>query len=172
MELWTALLDILILLGAAMLLGGVCERIKQSPLLGYLLAGVLLGPNALNVLPSYEAVYTIAELGDLTFTVTLRDGSGTTSSVDIGAYGGGVEEPYQRDGAGEGVGWFNEFETIRIRLTDFLTNGSGLDLTDVEAVRLDFGPSFGSNEGRLGLDDVELTNDCPPLFVPPKKRDR
>jgi CPA2 family monovalent cation:H+ antiporter-2 len=73
-EFWTALFDILILLGAAMLLGGVCERIKQSPLLGYLLAGVLLGPNALDVLPNFEAVNTIAELGValLLFTIGLE----------------------------------------------------------------------------------------------------
>jgi hypothetical protein len=32
-------------------------------------------------------------------------------------------------------------------------------LTDVEAVRFEFGPSFGSSEGRLGLDDVALTDD-------------
>lgn len=100
---------------------------------------------------------TIADLGDTTFTVTLRDGSGVTSAIDFGVYGGGLEEPYQRGGCGSGVGWNNEFETIRIRLTDFLHNGSGLDLADLEAVRFDFGPSFGSAAGRLGLDQVELT---------------
>ncbi|MFG0284483.1 MAG: GC-type dockerin domain-anchored protein [Phycisphaerales bacterium JB039] len=99
---------------------------------------------------------TIAELADLTFTVTLRDSAGTTSSINVGVYGGGVEEPYQRTGAGSGVGWQNEFETIRIRLTDFLTNGSGLDLTDVAAVRLDFGAGFGSAQGRVGFDELEL----------------
>jgi len=105
--------------------------------------------------------YTISELGDLTFTATLRDGGGSTSSINIGVYGGGIEEPYQRSG-----GWHNEFETIRIRLTDFLNNGAGLDLTDIVAVCFDFGPSFGSEEGRLGLDDIELTNDRPPnVFV-------
>ena len=109
---------------------------------------------------------TIAVLGDLTFSVTLRDGSATTSSINIGAYGGGIEEPYQRTGAGTGTGWGVEFEVIRIRLTDFLTNGSGLDLTDIEAVRLDFGPSWGSNEGRLGVDEVMLTNDYPAKFIP------
>ena len=103
--------------------------------------------------------YTIAELGDLTFSVTLRDSSGVTSSINIGAYGGGIEEPYQRTGAGDGIGWFNEMETIRIRLTDFLANGSGLDLGHILAVRFDFGPSWGSSEGRLGMDDIEVTND-------------
>ena len=40
MELWTALLDILILLAGAMVLGAVFERLRQSTLLGYLLAGI------------------------------------------------------------------------------------------------------------------------------------
>jgi hypothetical protein len=105
---------------------------------------------------------TTAVLGDVTFTVTLRDGAGTTSSINIGAYGAGVEEPYQRTGAGTGAGWSSDFETIKIRLTDFLHNGSGLDLSDIVAVRFNFGPAFGSNEGRIGLDEIMLTNDPMP----------
>jgi hypothetical protein len=110
---------------------------------------------------------TIAVIEDLTFSITLRDLDGVTSTISIGAYGNaGVEEPYQRTGAGTGTGWGNEFETNRIRLTDFLNNGSGLDLTRIAAVRFDVGPSYGSDEGRLGLDDIELTSDFPPMFVP------
>lgn len=97
---------------------------------------------------------TLAVLDDLTFDVTLRDASSATSTINIGAFGGGLEQPYQRSG-----GWHNEMETIRIRLTDFLNNGSGLDLTDVVAVRLDVGPAHGSAEGRIVIDDVMLTND-------------
>ncbi|HPF37430.1 MAG TPA: hypothetical protein P5081_12295 [Phycisphaerae bacterium] len=104
---------------------------------------------------------TIAELGDLTFSVALRDTNGALRRINIGAYGGGIEEPYARTGAGFGQGWGNEFETIRIRLTDFLTNGSGLDLTNIAAVRFEFGPSFGSTQGRIGLDQIEVTNDAP-----------
>ncbi len=100
---------------------------------------------------------TIAELGDLTFTVTLRDSAGTTSSMNIGAFGGGLEEPYQRTSCGAGYGWANEFETIRIRLKDFLNNGSGLDLSDIEALRFEFGASHGSDLGRIGLDTIEIT---------------
>ncbi|HVP13396.1 MAG TPA: hypothetical protein VMV94_19645 [Phycisphaerae bacterium] len=105
--------------------------------------------------------YTIAQLGDLTFTVTLRDGAGRSRSINIGAYGGGLEEPYQRQG-----GWHNEMEINRIRITDFLANGSGLDLTNIVAVRFNFGPSYGSNEGRIVIDELMLTNDRPPYFVP------
>ena len=102
---------------------------------------------------------TTALSGDTTFTVTLRDAGGVTSSINIGAYGGGAEEPFARNGQGSGQGWANEFETIRIRLTDFLTDDSGLDLTSIEAIRFEFGPSFGSSRGRLGLDDLELTSE-------------
>ena len=104
---------------------------------------------------------TTAAQGDLTFTVTLRDGTGTESSINIGAYGGGIEEPYQRENCGVGEGWAAEFETIRIRLTDFL-NGSILNLTDIHAVRFELGPSFGSATGRIGLDDIGLSKDEPP----------
>jgi von Willebrand factor type A domain len=100
---------------------------------------------------------TLADVGDLEFSVTLRDTGGTTSTINIGAYGGGLEQPYDRSG-----GWHNEMETIRIRLTDFLNNGSGLNLGDIFAVRLDVGPSWGSSRGRIVVDEVMLTNDLPP----------
>jgi hypothetical protein len=101
---------------------------------------------------------TLAVMGDLTFSVTLRDGSGTTSSINIGAYGGGLEQPYDRSG-----GWHNEMEVIRIRLTDFLNNNSGLDLSNVTAVRLDCGPSWGSSEGRIVVDELMLSGGSSPL---------
>jgi hypothetical protein len=97
---------------------------------------------------------TAAVLGDLTFTVTLRDSLTNTSSINIGAYGGGLEEPYQRNG-----GWHNEMETIRIRLTDFLNNNSGLNLGSIVAVRLNVGPSWGSPQGRVVIDELVLSND-------------
>jgi hypothetical protein len=99
---------------------------------------------------------TVAELVDLDFTVTLVDGSGGSSSINIGAYGGGIEEPYQRTGDGSGAGWSNEFETITIGLGDFQRDGAGLDLSDIEQVRFEFGPGSGSSQGRIGLDDVEF----------------
>ena len=108
---------------------------------------------------------TTGELGDASFTVTLVDGQSAESSINIGAYGGGVEEPYQRFGCGNGVGWNNEFETVRVRLSDFLNNGSTLNLGDVSKIVLRFGPGYGSVAGRLGLDDVELVGGGPELFA-------
>ncbi|HEY2231861.1 MAG TPA: VWA domain-containing protein [Candidatus Angelobacter sp.] len=103
---------------------------------------------------------TLASPGYLNFTITLRDGLGTTSSIRIAAYGGGLVQPYARDS-----GWHNEMRTIRIRATDFLNNNSGLNLSDVVAVRLNFGPSFGSSKGRIVLDDLMLTNDVTPFSL-------
>ncbi len=92
MDLWTALLDILILLAAAIALGALCERFRQSPLIGYLLAGTLLGPNALAVLPSHETVTAIAELGIalLLFTIGLEFSWRRLRDIGPVALGGGT----------------------------------------------------------------------------------
>jgi len=91
-NLWTALLDVLILLLAAMLLGSLCERLRQSALLGYLLAGTLLGPNALDWMPNHTAVTTIAELGValLLFTIGLEFSWRRLRAIGPIALGGGT----------------------------------------------------------------------------------
>ncbi|MCZ6597636.1 MAG: hypothetical protein O7B99_08365 [Planctomycetota bacterium] len=91
----------------------------------------------------------------LALTVTLRDTSGVESSILTANYGA-IERPYKRAGSGAGVGWANEFSTVRLRLTDFLTNGSGLDLSSIEALRFELGGTLGSARGRLALDDIEI----------------
>ena len=101
---------------------------------------------------------TTSALADLTFTVTLVDGTGVTSSIDFSAYGGGIEEPYQRTACGNtGAGWANELEVVRVRLMDFLHDDTRLNLGDVRTVRLQFGAGSGSAQGRLGLDDLRLS---------------
>lgn len=102
---------------------------------------------------------TIAQLGDLDFRVRLRDVNNGSSTIAISTYGGGIEEPYQRTACGSGTGWGNEFETIRIRLTDFTRNGAPIDLAHVAWIDFLFGPSNGAAQGRLGFDDVELERD-------------
>jgi len=99
---------------------------------------------------------TIAELGDVTFTIRLRDAFGASAEIPIAVYGGGVEEPYQRTGCGTGAGWANEWETVRVPLRDFARVVPSLDLASLVAVDLLFGPSRGSAQGRLGLDDLEF----------------
>ena len=71
---WGFLLDFLVLVTAALLLGALAERLRQSAILGYLLAGTLLGPHALDLLPSHDTLNPIAELGValLLFTIGLE----------------------------------------------------------------------------------------------------
>lgn len=72
-----------------------------------------------------------------------------------------VVEGTLEDGFGPntGVGWQNEFYTIRIRLTDFQANMSGLDLSNIVALSFLFGGENGTADGALGLDDIELVSD-------------
>ena len=64
MEFWTVLSGLLILLAAALVAGVVFERLGQSAVLGYLLAGLALGPNALGPETAQnETISNIAELG-------------------------------------------------------------------------------------------------------------
>lgn len=63
MEAWSGLLDILILLSSALILGTLAEGLKQSAIVGYLIAGMLVGPNALGWVGTHEDVSFIAELG-------------------------------------------------------------------------------------------------------------
>ncbi|MDA1113262.1 MAG: hypothetical protein O3A95_03070 [Planctomycetota bacterium] len=100
--------------------------------------------------------FTTSLLADQIFSVTLSDADGVSSTISIGAYGGGIEEPYQRSSCGIGVGWGNEFETIRIRLSDFQHDGSALNLCQIKGVTFNFGPSSGTSEGRLGIDDLQF----------------
>jgi hypothetical protein len=86
------------------------------------------------------------------FVVTLTDANGIESSVDFGAYGS-ITAPYARTGDGVGTGWFNEFGTVRIRLTDFEADGSGIDLSAITSVKLTFGGP-GQVPQRIGLDDL------------------
>ena len=64
-DVWSLLLQIVILLGASLLVGGVFSALGQSPLVGYLIAGMLLGgPGSFEVVESDDrAIETIAELG-------------------------------------------------------------------------------------------------------------
>ncbi len=61
----TALTDIAMVVVAALIGGLGFARLKQPPILGYILAGVLLGPSGLKLIESREQVDILAELGVL-----------------------------------------------------------------------------------------------------------
>jgi hypothetical protein len=88
--------------------------------------------------------------GDRDMTVTLVDGHGVHSSINTLSYGG-IDEPYLRSN-----GWGSAFKTYRLRLADFQANGSPIDLKNVVEVHIEVGSNFGTIQGRLGFDDIEL----------------
>ncbi|MDA0668300.1 MAG: cation:proton antiporter [Planctomycetota bacterium] len=92
MELWNVLFDILILLFTAMVFGVVCERFRQSSIIGYLAAGTLLGPNALQIVSNATEVTALAELGValLLFTIGLEFSWSRLKSLGSAALGGGA----------------------------------------------------------------------------------
>ena len=99
---------------------------------------------------------TVAHDDYHSFSVTLRDGAGTSSTIHFGSWGR-LTPLFQRTGSGTGAGWANEYGTVRIPIASFETDGSGIDLSDVVAIRLEFGAAFGSDRGRISIDDLQLT---------------
>ncbi len=64
MDIWTLLSDVVLLLSACLVMGGVFSRLGQSPLVGYLLAGMFLGgPGSFHLVKSEHEIEAIAELG-------------------------------------------------------------------------------------------------------------
>lgn len=72
MDSWRLLLEIVLLLGACVVLGSICSRLKQSPLVGYLAAGMLLGgPGSLQLIQAEHEIESVAELGVALFLFSL-----------------------------------------------------------------------------------------------------
>lgn len=88
---WSLLLDVLLLLSTATALGIVCACLKQSPIIGYLAAGTLLGPNVLGFVGSGDGVDILAELGIalLLFTIGLEFSWRRLTGLGRAAIGGG-----------------------------------------------------------------------------------
>jgi len=92
MDFWILILNIVVLLALALLFGMILERLKQSAILGYLAAGALLGPSALNLISTGEAVSAMAELGValLLFTIGLEFSWSRLRRLGAIALGGGT----------------------------------------------------------------------------------
>jgi len=64
MDSWTLLLDVIVLLASCLILGAIFSRLGQNALVGYLLAGMLVGgPGSLRLVKATDHIETIAELG-------------------------------------------------------------------------------------------------------------
>ncbi len=88
MEFWNLLMQILLLLVTAFLMGALAERLKQSPIIGYLLAGILIGPWVFES----AAIFQLAELGValLLFSIGLEFSFQRLKRLGAIALGGGT----------------------------------------------------------------------------------
>ena len=102
---------------------------------------------------------TVTLNGGATFSIVLRDAAGIEVRVSSSAQGEAVNRPYQRTGDGTGTGWQNELRTIRLRLRDFQSGGTGINLAQIVAVRIEVGGTAGSAIGRFILDDLQFTKE-------------
>ena len=92
MDSWSVIVDLTVLLSAALVLGALCERFRQSAIVGYLIAGMLLGPNAFQVLSNSAEVELLAELGValLLFAIGLEFSWRRLRAMGLVSLGGGT----------------------------------------------------------------------------------
>jgi CPA2 family monovalent cation:H+ antiporter-2 len=65
------ILDIAIALGAALAGGLVARFLKQSAIIGYLLAGIVIGPHALSLIEESDEIRVLATIGVVLLLFTL-----------------------------------------------------------------------------------------------------
>jgi alpha-beta hydrolase superfamily lysophospholipase len=93
---------------------------------------------------------TLLLAGSLVLELVLVDSAGTEAVASTTAYAD-VPTPYAREG-----GWINAFQTVRVPLVDFRVDQPGFDRSAVQTIRLAFGPSHGSERGRVLLQRIAL----------------
>lgn len=88
MAFWSILMQILLLLVGAFLMGIIAERLRQSAIIGYLLAGLIIGPWVFN----QNIVSQLAELGValLLFSIGLEFSFQHLKRIGRIAFGGGT----------------------------------------------------------------------------------
>jgi CPA2 family monovalent cation:H+ antiporter-2 len=89
---WQILLEIIMLLMTATVLGALFERVRVNAILGYLLAGTVLGPHAFHLVENIEQVEVLAELGValLLFTIGLEFSWHKLKQLGVTAMAGGT----------------------------------------------------------------------------------
>ena len=105
------ILDIAIVLGAALAGGLVARFLKQSAIIGYLLAGIVIGPHALGLIEGSDEIRVLATIGVvlLLFTLGIQFSLRELIRLKRVAIGGGIFQLLVTTGLGMGVavllGW-------------------------------------------------------------------
>jgi CPA2 family monovalent cation:H+ antiporter-2 len=88
MDIWLVVMELVMLLGGAFLMGAMAQRMGQSPIMGYLLAGTIVGPLLFN----RTAVNQVSELGValLLFSIGLEFSFKQLMKMGRMAFGGGT----------------------------------------------------------------------------------
>ncbi len=88
MDIWFVVMELVMLLGGAFFMGALAQRLGQSPILGYLLAGTVIGPLLFNT----DAVNQVSELGValLLFSIGLEFSFKQLMKLGRMAFGGGT----------------------------------------------------------------------------------
>jgi CPA2 family monovalent cation:H+ antiporter-2 len=104
---WASLQDVAILFFAALLCGALLERLRQSAIVGYLLAGALVGPGALGLVSQPKLVQSLSELGIalLLFTIGLEFSARRLVSLGRLAIVGGIMQILATAAVFGGLAW-------------------------------------------------------------------
>jgi len=88
MDIWFVIMELVMLLGGAFLMGALAQRLGQSSILGYLLAGTIIGPLLFNTATVNQA----SELGValLLFSIGLEFSFKQLMKMGRMAFGGGT----------------------------------------------------------------------------------
>lgn len=132
MDSWSLLLEIVLLLGACLALGGICSKLRQSPLVGYLLAGMLLGgPGSVHVIKAESHIDAIAELGValLLFSLGLEFSWNRLKGLGQSALASGAVQVIATAVVGLGCGML-----FGLTLTEAIVVGAMVSLSSTAAV--------------------------------------
>ena len=132
MDFWGLLLEIVVLLAVSLVFGGVVSKLGQSPLVGYLLAGMMLGgPGSLQLVRSEHDIEAIAELGValLLFSLGLEFSWQRLKGLGAATLFGGVLQVTVTGAVASGVGLL-----FRLEVAEAVAVGAMVSLSSTAAV--------------------------------------
>src|SRR6186997_547169 len=88
------LTEIVALIVAGAVIAYICFRLRLVPIVGFLIAGVLIGPHALGLVQDQELVDATAEIGVilLLFTIGIEFSLEKLASIQKLIFGGGIAQ--------------------------------------------------------------------------------